>query len=95
MFTLLVLTSLLFIFILIGWTISILLGKKESEKLIKEELGNMFEITKMLLLSIISLIKLLIKSSFSSDSSQSKGIDEQLLNFVPPVSEKHDENKAA
>ena len=95
MFTLLTFASVLFVFALIGWTIAILLTKKESEKLIKEELGNMFEITKMLLVSINSLIKLLINCSFPSGSDESKGIDEQLLKFVPPVSDKQEENKAA
>ena len=95
MFTLLTFASVLFVFALIGWTIAILLTREESKKLIKEELGNMFEITKMLLVSINSLIKILINSSFPSGSDKSKGIDEQLLKFVPPVSDKQEENKAA
>ena len=94
MLTLLAVASLSLVFGLIGWTIATLLTKKESEKLIKEELGNMFAITKMLLVSINSLIKLLINSSFPSGSDESKGIDEQLLKFVPLVSDKQEENNA-
>ncbi len=95
MFTLFSLVVSLFVLSLIVWTIATLVTKKEFEKLIREELRNMFEITRMLLVSVKSLIQLLIKSSFPSKSNESNGIDEQLLKFVPPVSEKQDENKAA
>ncbi len=100
MFTLLTVGFALLAVFLFGWTAAILITKKDPQNLIKEELRNMFEITKMLFLSIKSLIKLLIKSSFlpkpdNPTSEKSGGIDEQLLSFVPPVSDKKEENKAA
>ena len=92
MFTLITAT-LAFLFIgLTGWTITTYITKEDSQKLIKEELGNLFEITKMFFVSIKSLIQLLSKTSFSSNSEESIEIDDQLLKFVPPMKE---EDKAA
>ncbi len=82
--------------ILIGWTIITYFMKEDSQKLIKQEIGNMFEITQMFLVSMKSLIQLLIKASFNSNlSDESKEIDDQLLKFVPKTSGNQDENKAA
>ena len=90
MFTLItVFFSLLFI-ALTGWTITTYLVKEDSQKSIKEELGNLFDINKILFVSLKSLIGVLAKYSFPSDSSEatcadSNELDEQLLNFVQPV----------
>ncbi len=80
---------------LAGWTITTYVTKEDSQKLIKEELGNLFEITKMFSVSIKSLVQLLLKASSNSGgltSSNPNEIDDQLLNFVPHTKE---EEKAA
>ena len=82
------------------WTIAMLLAKKDSEKLIRTELINIFEISKMLLMSVMRFIKLLFRNTVDSSSDLiSSGkratIDEQLLNFVPSLFDKEDKNKAA
>ena len=84
----------LFIFGLAGWTLTTFVTKDDSQKVIKEELENIFEITKRLLLSIKSLIQILTKASFSSNSDKATGVDEQLLKFVPSISD-NQEDKAA
>ena len=89
----------LFFFGLTGWTLTTFVTKDDSQKDIKEELEDIFEITKRLLLSIKSLIQILTKASFSSSSDKATsdkatGVDEQLLNFVPSISD-NQEDKAA
>ncbi len=89
----------LFIFGLTGWTLTTFVSKDDSQKVIKGELENMFDITKRLLLSIKSLIQILTKASFSSNSDKATsdkatGVDEQLLKFVPSISD-NQEDKAA
>ena len=84
---------------LTGWTLVTFVTKDDSQKLIKEELGNIFEITKMLLVSIKSVIQILIKASFPSNSDETtsdnvNGVDEQLLKFVPPISDKQEDEAA-
>ena len=84
---------------LVGWTFLTYVTKDDSQKFIREELGNMFGITKMLLISIKSLIQILTSESFPSDSietnsNNSNKLDEQLLNFVQPISG-NQEDKAA
>ncbi len=92
MFTLLIIFFSLFFIGLTGWTITTYITKEDSQKLIKEELGNLLEISKMFFVSIKSLIQLLSKTSFPSNSEESIEIDDQLLKFVPPIKE---EDKAA
>ena len=100
MFTFITAIFSLFIVALAGWTLLTFVTKDDSQKVIKEELGNIFEITKMLLASIKGLIQILIRSSFPSasdrsiDSDKSTELDEQLLKFVPPISSDQ-EDKAA
>ena len=84
----------LFIFGLAGWTLTTFVTKDDSQKVIKGELTNIVEITKRLLLSIKSLIQILTKASFSSNSDKATGVDEQLLKFVPSISD-NQEDKAA
>ncbi|KGG14870.1 MULTISPECIES: hypothetical protein [unclassified Prochlorococcus] len=95
MLTILTVLFSLFFIGLTGWTITTYVTKEEFQKLIKEELSNMFEITKMFFVSIKSLIQLLIKASFPSVLDESIEIDDQLLKFVPKTSDKQEENKAA
>ena len=84
----------LFIFGLTGWTLTTFVSKDDSQKVIMEELENIFDITKRLLLSIKSLIQILTKASFSSNSDDEAVVDEQLLKFVPSISD-NQEDKAA
>ncbi len=95
MFTIVSIAFYLFVIVITGWTITTYLTKEDSQKLIKEELSNMLEITKMFFVSIKSLIQLLIKASSVSNSDESTEIDDQLLKFVPKTSEKQEDNKAA
>ena len=80
---------------LTGWTVTTYLVKENSQKLIKEELTNIFEISKMFFSSIKSLVLLLGKASFPTNSDALTEIDDQLLKFVPKTSDKQEENKAA
>ena len=95
MFTIFTIAFYLFVIVIAGWTITTYLTKEDSQKLIKEELTNMLEITKMFFVSIKSLIQLLIKASSVSNSDESTEIDDQLLKFVPKTSEKQEDNKVA
>ena len=91
---LLVSFSLIFIGIA-GWTITTYLVKDDSKQFIKEELTNLFAISKMLLVSLKSLIRVLVKYSFSSDSIKetnleeipvkSSEIEQQSLKVVDPI----------
>ena len=90
MFTLFKVTFSLFFIALIGWTITTYLVKEDSQKFIKEELKNLFENCKMLFVSIKTLIGVLTKHSFSSESvearpAEPKEFEDQLLKLVQPV----------
>ena len=90
MFTLITVSSSICFLCLTGWAITTYLVKEDSQKFIEEELKNLLDICKMFFLSLKTLIGVLAKYSFSSDSSeasslQSNGLDEQPLRFVQPV----------
>jgi len=90
MFTLFKVFFSLFFFGLTGWAVTTYLVKEDSQKFIKEELKNLFENCKMLFVSIKTLIGVLTKHSFSSESvearpTESKEFNYQLLNLVQPV----------
>ena len=90
MFTLITVTFTLFFIALTSWTITTYLVKEDSQKLIEEELKNLFDICKMFIVFLKTLIGVLSKYSFSSDSneanpSESKELDKQPLRFVQPV----------
>ena len=75
---------------LTGWTVTTYLVKEDSQKFIKEELKNLFDNCKMLFVSIKTLIGVLAKHSFSSESGEArpaepKEFDDQLLKLVQPV----------
>tara|TARA_B100000131_G_C18016761_1_gene572825 strand:- start:246 stop:608 length:363 start_codon:yes stop_codon:yes gene_type:complete len=78
------------VFGLTGWTITIYLTKKDSKKLIKEEVANLLDICKLFFLSLKSLTVVLAKYSFSSDSIESTpiescGINANPLEVVDPI----------
>ena len=90
MFTLIKVSFSLFFIGLTGWTVSTYLIKEDSQKFIKEELKNLFDICKKLFLSIWTLMGVLTKFSFSSASdkatpTESKESDDQILKIVQPV----------
>ena len=90
MFTLFKVSFSLFFIGLTGWTIITYLVKEDSQNFIKEELKNLFDNCKMLFVSIKTLIGVLTKHSFSSESgeatpTESKEFDDQLLKLVQPV----------
>ncbi len=90
MFTLIKVSFSLFFIGLTGWTITTYLIKEGSQNLIKEELKNLFNSSKMLFTSIKTLIGVLTTHSFSSESvegapTQSKEVDDQLLKLVQPI----------
>ena len=60
---------------LTGWTITTYLSKQDSQKSIKEALRNLFDFNKMLFVSLKSLVGVLVKYSFQSNSSEERPVD--------------------
>jgi len=83
MFTLITVSFSLFFFTLIGWTITTYFLKEDSQKVIKEELKTLFDISKMFFISLKSLIDILVKSSFSTEPSKTSSIESNELNDYP------------
>ncbi len=83
-----------FFIVLTGWTFTTFVTKDDSQKLIQEELGNMFDITKMLAVSIRSLIQILIKASFLSHSDYSS-IGDNSDNVISISDNEIEDNKVA
>ena len=84
----------LFLIILTGWTFTTYFIKKDSQKVIKEELINLFDICKKFLLSLKNLIGILTSTSLSPEEIETFPVeetlskkDEQLLNVVQPINE--------
>tara|TARA_Y100001968_G_C19288624_1_gene683024 strand:- start:418 stop:813 length:396 start_codon:yes stop_codon:yes gene_type:complete len=94
MLTLITVSIGLFLIILTGWTVTSYFLKKNSQKFIKEELTNLFDICKKLFVSLKNLIGILASNSVSSEEREGNSVDEtvltedeQLLNLVQPVTE--------
>ena len=94
MLTLVTLSIGLFFICLAGWTLTTYFLNSDSQKFIREELTNLFDICKKFSVSLINLIRILLNNSLSSKSSETNPIDEsvldkdeQLLNLVQPVQE--------
>ncbi len=83
MSTLIVLSFSLIVIGLTGWTITTYFVKENSKKFIKEELTNLLDICKMFFLSLKSLIVVLAKHSFSSDSIEAAPIESSRLDANP------------
>ena len=88
-----VLICLLFIS-LTGWTLTTYFVKKDSQKVIREELKNLLNICKKLLVSLKNLIGILANNSLSSESNEANPIeenileeDDQPLSVVQPIKE--------
>ena len=92
MLTLITISICLFLIFLTGWTLTTYFIKKDSQNLIRKELKNLFNVCKMLVISLKTLIEILASSSFSSESEEVNAVettisdeDEQLLSLVHPV----------
>ena len=84
----------LFFIILTGWTLTTYFLKEDSQKFIREELTNLWDICEKFFISIRNLIGILSTNSLSSESSETNPVeeslfnkDEQPLNLVKPVKE--------
>ena len=91
----LILVSICLLFIsLTGWTLTTYFVQKDSQQLIREELKNLLNICKKLLVSLKNLIGILANNSLSSESNEAKPIeenileaDDQPLSVVQPIKE--------
>jgi len=84
----------LFFITLSGWTLATYFVKKDSQKLIREELKNLIDICQKFFVSLKKLIGILASHSLSSESKEAEPVeenvlnkDEQPLNLVQPVKE--------
>ena len=89
----------LFLIILTGWTLTTYFVKQDYQKVIREELVNLFGICKKFFLSLKNLIGILASTSLSPEESDITPVeetlskeDEQLLNLVQPINEIKDES---
>ena len=94
MLTLVTVSISLFFIILTGWTLTTYFFKKDSQEFIREELTTLLDICKKFFVSLKNLIGVLVRNSFSSESSETNPVqetvlteDEQILNLVRPVNE--------
>ncbi len=84
----------LFLIILTGWTVTTYFIKKDSQELIREELSNLFEISKKFFIALKNLIAILTSTSLSPEERETTPVketeskkDEPLLNVVQPINE--------
>ena len=80
MLTLVTVSISLFLIILAGWTLTTFFLKKDSQKFIKEELTNLFDICQKFSISLKNLIGILVSNSLSYESSETNPAEETLLN---------------
>ena len=92
MLSLITISICLFFIVLTVWTASAYFIKKNSQKLIREEIRNLFNICKQFFVSLINLIGVLKSNSISSeyiegDQVENNIIDEeeQLLSLIQPI----------
>ena len=93
MLTFFTLSICLILIFLTGWTVTTYLVKKNSQKLIRVELKNLFDISKKLFVSLKNLIGILSSDSLSTyfieaNATEEKGIekDEEIIRPVQPNS---------
>ena len=94
MLTFITISICLFLIFVTGWTLTTYFVKKDSQELIRKELKNLFDICKMLFISLKTLVEILASSSISSQSGEVNAVkqnisdeDEQHLNLAQPVQE--------
>ena len=109
MLNLITITISLFLIVLTGWTFTTYFIKKDSQKVIREEMTNLFNICKKFFLFLKNLIRILARRILSSEERETTPLEEtvskeneQLLNSVQPIKEiknqsmevKHDDDDA-
>tara|TARA_Y100001968_G_scaffold314554_1_gene340086 strand:+ start:177 stop:584 length:408 start_codon:yes stop_codon:yes gene_type:complete len=97
MFTFIAVSFSLLVVFLSGWTITTYFVKEDSQQVIKKELKNLYNISKMFFISIKNLIEILVRNSLSSYSSErsttettttgSRESEEHSLSLFKPVKE--------
>ena len=97
MFTLITVSLSLLFVTLTGWTIITYITKKNSQQVIKKEISNLFNISKMFFISLRSLIEVLAKNSYATESTETNivklnKLDDTQLSLVNPVKESDPES---
>ena len=99
MLNLITISISLFLIILTGWTVTTYFIKKDSQEVIREELRNLFDISKKLFFSLKNLIGILTSTSLSPEEREITPVEEtvskeneQLLNLVQPINEIKDQS---
>tara|TARA_B100001996_G_C18180473_1_gene408021 strand:+ start:74 stop:460 length:387 start_codon:yes stop_codon:yes gene_type:complete len=97
MFTLITVSLSLLFVTLTGWTIITYITKKNSQQVIKKEISNLFNISKMFFISLRSLIEILAKNSYPTESTETNTVklnklDDTQLSLVNPVKESDPES---
>ena len=97
MFTLITVSFSLLFVILTGWTIITYITKKNSQQVIKKEISNLFNISKMFFISLRSLLEILAKNSYLTESTETNTVklnklDDTQLSLVNPVKESDPES---
>lgn len=94
MLNLITMSIFLFLIVLTGWTLTTYFVFMDAQKSIREELQNLFNICKMFVKSLKSLIGILVSNSRSSESDKANTIEnnmsnesKQLLSLVEPDQE--------
>tara|TARA_Y100001968_G_C19096388_1_gene590331 strand:- start:276 stop:680 length:405 start_codon:yes stop_codon:yes gene_type:complete len=82
----------LFLIFLTGWTVTTYLVRENSQKLIREELVNLFDISKKFVVSLLNLIGILSSYSLSNNFIEANateendlGQDEQIRRPAEPI----------
>ena len=99
MLTIVTVSISLFFIVLTGWTLTTYFVKKDSQKVLREELKNLLNIGKKLLVSLKNLIGILANNSLSSESNEANAIEENILeedqkplSVVQPIKEIKDQS---
>ena len=97
MFTLITVSLSLLFVTLTGWTIITYITKKNSQQVIKKEISNLFNISKMFFISLRSLIEILAKNSYPTESTETNTVklnklDDTQLSLVNPVKQSDTES---
>ena len=97
MFTLITVSLSLLFVTLTGWTTITYITKKNSQQVIKKEISNLFNISKMFFISLRSLIEILAKNSYPTESTETNTVklnklDDTQLSLVNPVKESDPES---
>ena len=99
MLDLITITISLFLIVLTGWIFTTYFIKKDSQKVIREELSNLFDICKKFFVSIKNLVRILAINTLYSEERKVTPVDETLLkkneqplNLVRPMKKIKDQS---